>query len=164
MTRKRRITKPAPVATSAAAVYSPARTTRSSSGAATASLLTPPTRAKSASASAAALGAQLASDPPILSPPLKKRVHTRSDARAAKVPSLEAALDDQDDFDDEQRGYDGGSSTRHNIKPDPHLPDPYKRDATVLHYKGSVYDAMLTRVRLYIRLGGDPVFSKYTHT
>lgn len=149
MTRKRRISKPAPapVATSAT-VYSPARATRS--GGTAASLMTPPTRAKTTSL-ATAIGAQLTNDAPILSPPLKKRVHTRRDARAVKVQSLEDALDEQDDFDDEQRGYDGSSNTlRHNIKPDPHLPDPYKRNATVLQYKGSVYDAMLTRVRVRV--------------
>lgn len=75
----------------------------------------------------------------MLSPPLKKHVHARNDARGVKASSLEDALDAYDlDCD--------SSALRHNVKPDPHLPDPYKHGAKVLVHKGSVYDAMLTRV------------------
>lgn len=89
-------------------------------------------------------------DPSVLSPPLKKRVHTRSEARAVKIQPFE-----DEDYDDaaaaaaateERVDSEHDGSHRHNIKPDPHLPDPYRHKAKVFHHNGSVYDAMLTRV------------------
>lgn len=130
MTRKRRFSsRPAPLAP--APPSTPARSTRSTSSAFLATLATPP---------AAAIASA------VLSPPPKKRVRRSS----LKAPSLADALDDCDaaaaaescDAEAERE-----AALRHDVKPDPNLPEPYKRSAKVLLHKGSVYDAMLTRVR-----------------
>lgn len=145
MTRKRRFGSrtAAAAATANASVTAatppatPARSTRSST--LSLSALTTPTTSKGA----------LPYDPTVLSPPLKKRVVSR---RAAKAPSLEDALDEcdseQQQLLDDVDSSGVGVTQRHDVKPDPNLPEPYKRAANVLMYRGSVYDAMLTRVRV----------------
>ncbi|RLN90208.1 hypothetical protein BBJ28_00001885, partial [Nothophytophthora sp. Chile5] len=107
---------------------------------------------------------------PVLSPPLKKRVLARRDAKAVKF-----SLQDDDETEDED---DGASlqlrdkttyyCARHQqeeadddstedeeellppqIRPDPYLPETYQRQAVVLQHGGCNYDAMLTRARVH---------------
>ncbi|KAG6610687.1 putative poly [ADP-ribose] polymerase 2 [Phytophthora cinnamomi] len=104
-----------------------------------------------------------ASQLPVLSPPLKKRVTSRRSAKAVKLQLPDDDERDADAADDAEN--DGGRTNcclhgseteseddedkQQLIKPDPYLPEAYQRRATVLRHAGSFYDAMLTRARVH---------------
>ncbi|KAE8876209.1 hypothetical protein PF005_g15630 [Phytophthora fragariae] len=127
--------------------------------------LNPPRVHTTRSGVAASTRSQLsASQLPVLSPPLKKRVTSRRHAKAVKLQLLD---DDDDEHDAAEAGENDGSRTnccvhgnsetetedeedkQQLIKPDPYLPEAYQRRATVLRHAGSSYDAMLTRARVH---------------
>ena len=119
---------------------------------------------------------------PVLSPPLKKRVTGRRNAKAVKLqlPRDDNDRDDAEADGDMVNGYTAksytpnpdreassccggtravdpsvpeGEETVQALKPDPYLPEAYQRDATVLRHGDSFYNAMLTRVRCCCRFG-----------